>query len=64
MSTGILIRGMELPKKGHRVTLYIDSGGHVFAAWDGGRTKIEELTAIVVTESEAGEKENEEAVHV
>ena len=45
---GVYIKGMELPKPGKLVLVEIDENGDVFAAYDGGRTKLAEYTAIPV----------------
>jgi len=44
----ILIRGMEMPDKDHLVLVEIDNNGEVFAAYDGGRTKLAQYKAIPV----------------
>lgn len=44
----ILIRGMEMPNPGHIVLVEIDENGDVFAAYDGGRTKLTQHKAISV----------------
>lgn len=45
----ILICGMELPDKDHLVLVEIDNNGDVFAAYDGGRTKLAQYKAIAVS---------------
>lgn len=44
----VLIRGMEMPNPGHIVLVEIDENGDVFAAYDGGRTKLTQHKAIAV----------------
>ncbi len=46
----ILIEGMEMPDRDHLVLVEIDSNGDVFAAYDGGRTKLTQYKASLVTE--------------
>ena len=50
MSMGLYIRGMELPDKNHLVLVEIDNNGDVFAAYDGGMTKLAQYKAIPVPE--------------
>ena len=45
---GVYINGMELPDKNHLVLVEIDSNGDVFAAYDGGRTKLVQYKAVPV----------------
>ena len=45
---GIYIPGMELPDKDHLVLVEIDSNGDIFAAYDGGRTKLTQHKAVPV----------------
>lgn len=44
----VLIKGMEMPRPGHIVLVEIDENGDVFAAYDGGRTKLTQHKAIPV----------------
>ena len=44
----VLIRGMEMPKPGQIVLVEIDENGDVFAAYDGGRTKLVQYKAVPV----------------
>lgn len=44
----ILIKGVEMPNPGHIVLVEIDENGDVFAAYDGGRTKLTQHKAIPV----------------
>lgn len=44
----VLIKGMEMPDKNHLVLVEIDSNGDVFAAYDGGRTKLVQYKAVPV----------------
>lgn len=44
----ILIKGMKMPNPGHIVLVEIDENGDVFAAYDGGRTKLTQHKAIFV----------------
>lgn len=44
----ILIKGMELPNPGQIILVEIDENGDVFAAYDGGRTKLAEYKAFPV----------------
>lgn len=44
----ILIKGMEMPKTGQIVLVEIDENGDVFAAYDGGRTKLTQHKAVPV----------------
>lgn len=44
----ILIKGMEMPKPGQIVLVEIDENGDVFAAYDGGRTKLTQHKAVPV----------------
>lgn len=45
---GIYIKGMEMPNPGHIVLVEIDENGDVFAAYDGGRTKLTQHKAVSV----------------
>lgn len=45
---GIYISRMEMPNPGQIVLVEIDENGNVFAAYDGGRTKLAQYTAIPV----------------
>ena len=42
------INGMEMPKPGQIVLVEIDENGDVFAAYDGGRTKLADYKAVPV----------------
>lgn len=44
----VLIKGIEMPKPGQIVLVEIDENGDVFAAYDGGRTKLAQYKAIPV----------------
>lgn len=44
----ILINGMGLPNPGQIILVEIDENGDVFAAYDGGRTKLAEYKAVTV----------------
>lgn len=44
----VLIEGMEMPKPGQIVLVEIDENGDVFAAYDGGRTKLTQHKAVPV----------------
>ena len=44
----LYIEGMEFPKPGQIVLVEIDENGDVFAAYDGGRTKLADYKAIPV----------------
>lgn len=44
----ILIKGMEMPNPGQIVLAEIDENGDVFAAYDGGRTKLAQYKAVPV----------------
>lgn len=44
----ILIKGMDMPKPGQIVLFEINENGDVFAAYDGGRTKLAQYKAIHV----------------
>ena len=44
----VYISGMELPKPGQIVLVEIDENGDVFAAYDGGRTKLADYKAVPV----------------
>jgi len=44
----ILIKGMEMPNPGQIVLVEIDETGDVFAAYDGGRTKLAQYKAVPV----------------
>ena len=44
----VYISGMELPKPGQIVLVEIDENGDVFAAYDGGRTKLADYKAVNV----------------
>lgn len=46
--SGIVIHGMELPDPDHICLVEVDSNGDVFAAYDGGRTKLEQYKAVPV----------------
>lgn len=45
---GVYIKGMEMPKPGQIVLVEIDENGDVFAAYDGGRTKLTQHKAVSV----------------
>lgn len=45
----VLIEGMEMPKPGQIVLVEIDENGEVFAAYDGGRTKLTQHKAVSVS---------------
>ena len=47
---GIYISGMEMPKPGQIILVEIDENGDVFAAYDGGRTKLTQHKAVPVPE--------------
>lgn len=44
----VLIKGIEMPKPGQIVLVEIDENGDVFAAYDGGRTKLAQYKAIPI----------------
>lgn len=44
----IYIKGMKMPKAGQIVLVEIDENGDVFAAYDGGRTKLTQHKAVPV----------------
>ena len=44
----ILIKNMEMPNPGHIVLVEIDENGDVFAAYDGGRTKLTQHKAVSI----------------
>lgn len=44
----ILIKGIDMPKPGQIVLFEINENGDVFAAYDGGRTKLAQYKAIHV----------------
>lgn len=44
----LLIKNMEMPKPGQIVLVEIDENGDVFAAYDGGRTKLTQYKAVPV----------------
>lgn len=46
--SGIYIPNMEMPNPGHIVLVEIDENGDVFAAYDGGRTKLTQHKAVPV----------------
>lgn len=46
--SSVLICGMELPDHDHICLVEVDSDGNVFAAYDGGRTKLEQYKAVPV----------------
>ena len=43
---GVYIHGMEFPDQEHIVLVEVDNNGDVFAAYDGGRTKLEMYKAV------------------
>lgn len=45
---GIYLPNMEMPNPGHIVLVEIDENGDVFAAYDGGRTKLTQHKAVPV----------------
>ena len=45
---GVYIAGMGLPNPNHSVLVEINSDGSVFAAYDGGRTRLIECSALYV----------------
>lgn len=45
---GVYIKNMEMPKTGQIVLVEIDENGDVFAAYDGGRTKLTQHKAVPV----------------
>ena len=45
---GVYIKGMEMPEEGQIVLVEIDENGDVFAAYDGGRTKLTQYKAVSV----------------
>lgn len=44
----VYIKSMEMPKPGQIVLVEIDENGDVFAAYDGGRTKLTQYKAVHV----------------
>ena len=44
----VLIKGIEMPNPGQIVLVEIDENGDVFAAYDGGRTKLAQYKAVPV----------------
>lgn len=46
--SGIYLPGMEMPKPGQIVLVEIDENGDVFAAYDGGRTKLSQYKVVPV----------------
>ena len=45
---GVYISGMDLPNRNSTVLVEINSDGSVYAAYDGGRTRLSEYSAIYV----------------
>ena len=44
----VYIKGMEMPKPGQIVLVEMNENGDVFAAYDGGRTKLSQYKAVPV----------------